>query len=484
MKIFLKYLLIGIITLLLFSYKLSSIPRGLTIDESAFAYNAILLSQNLHDENGRFFPAFVLSINGKDWRQPVTQYFITAYFKLIGPSIFNLRFTSVIVASVSALLLFYFGQKLFGKIGGIMSVLFFTTSPIIMIHSHLGLDNIMPIPFTLLWLIFLYQFGKTKNLKYLAISAIALGIGFYTHKSMRSFVPIWSILSILYIVSISQWNTVKNILKNSLKPISVFTLSLLPFYLVVPLFEYKYAGAVLGQSNIGTSKSIYTFLLSYLSSFDPSFLFITGDTLPYHSTLIHGMFLLASLPFFIFGISKSKDKFIKFVILCFFTGPFLFGFPESIHRASRLMALVPLFILISTNGFVYLNKLPKVIPLTLLILVLINFYSFAQYYFTIYPDKYKNIFYKTDILPAYKVLSESSKSEGLKPYVSKEISDYEKIDDGYSNKFLRAIYFPNGIEQISTEEFLPSNSVYLSRNNIKNDAIKLIYQNEDYYIYK
>ena len=90
-----------------FSYKLIQVPSGITGDEAAFGYNAILLSRTLHDENGRKLPVFVLSLNGTDWRQPVTQYFITAYFKIFGPSLFNLRFTSVLIAVVSIWLIYF-----------------------------------------------------------------------------------------------------------------------------------------------------------------------------------------------------------------------------------------------------------------------------------------------------------------------------------------------------------------------------------------
>ena len=57
-----------------FAYRLNKVPKGLTVDEAAFGYNAVLLSETYHDENGRFLPFFVLFFEGKDWRQPVTQY--------------------------------------------------------------------------------------------------------------------------------------------------------------------------------------------------------------------------------------------------------------------------------------------------------------------------------------------------------------------------------------------------------------------------
>ena len=504
MKKFLPYFLIAIFCLVFFSYRLTQVPQGLTIDESAFGHNAILLSETLHDENNRFLPAFVLSINSKDWRQPVTQYFMTGYFKLFDPSIYNLKFTSVIVVAVGALLIFFLGNHLLGKKGGVLSLLFYATTPIIMIHSHLGLDNIMPIPFVLSWLISIYFYEKKGNLKYLYLSALSLGIGFYSYKGMRSFVPVWSVITTIYLALPalkSFWNPTKrdkkiswefvNNLKKDLKPALVFIFSILPFYAIIPLLEYKYADAVLGQTNLQID-SIYKFLLSYVSSFDFSFLFITGDALPHHSTGVHGVFLLASLPFFLIGLGKAlqKDKFWKLIVASFFMGPLLFGFPGSIHRASRLIALVPIYSLICALGAKYLWKkllhplvissevkrksrnfkpnlyLSKIIFVILVILFSINYYDFIKYYWFQYPKNTSHIFYRTEIEKAYKILKEESKRQNLTPHVDSEIIRHEKLNDqGITDTFLRSIYFLHPPMIWTEQTKLPKNSILMSKNS-------------------
>jgi len=91
------FLVLFVILSKFFSYRILNVPLGLTADEGAFAYNAVLLSKTLHDENNRFLPIFVLSLNGADWRQPVTQYYLTAFFRFFGSSVFNLRYSSVVI---------------------------------------------------------------------------------------------------------------------------------------------------------------------------------------------------------------------------------------------------------------------------------------------------------------------------------------------------------------------------------------------------
>lgn len=425
-----------------FSYRLTQIPPGLTGDESAFGYNAILLSRNLRDENNRFLPVFVLSLGGKDWRQPVTQYFITFFFKIFGPSIYNLRITSVIITSISAVLIYLLAEKLMGKPGAFLSLVFFITTPIIMIQSHLALDNIYPIPFILIWLLFLFTFEKDKKHIYLIISAISLGVSFYSYKGMRSFVPVWGLITLIYLFLPYLIHRNKNNFIKSFKPVLVFALALMPFFAIIPYLEFKYAGAVLSGTDFKNIESVYKFFYYYLSSYDPSFLFVSGDLISTHSTQTHGMLLLASLPFFLAGLFKSigKDKFNKFLVVCFFTGPVLFGAVSSYHRASRLLGLVPIYCLISAMGAVWLLKNTHAIRFILtglFILIIINYGDFLKYYWYQYPKDYGHTFNNTQIGGSYKFLYDYAATNNLTAYVSFDLVQKEDATAG----FLRSIYF-------------------------------------------
>lgn len=502
MSKYLAYILIFVLCLVFFSHRLIQTPQGLTGDESAFGYNAILLSETLRDENNRLLPVFVLSLDGQDWRQPVTQYFMTIYFKLFGASLYNLKFTSVIFTAITAALIYYLGKKLMGKVGGIFALVFFVTTPIIMIHAHLGLDNIAPIPFTISWLICIYLFGKSKRLRYLLLAGATLGVGFYSYKAMRSFVPAWSVLTVLYLLfSDSKGKFINNIIKQ-IKPVGAFTLGVLPFYLVIPFLEFKYAGAVLSDASVTKVDSIYTFLHSYLASFDPSFLYITGDTISHHSTGVHGMLLLASLPFFIFGLYKAVkgSSFWKLIVASFFLGPILFGVPVSIHRASRLIAFVPQYSLICSYGAYWFYKniiksrsletefhhkkrklIYKIIFLLSFLLVFINYSDFLKYYWYQYPDDYKHIFHSTKIEKAYKFLYDESKTNNLMPYVSFDLVKNE----GITEKFLRSIYFIDlpAIWNKDIDKF-PKNAILMSNNpNLTGlNKVKLNDSNIYYYV--
>ena len=403
------------ITGLFFSYRILETPPGITVDEAAFGYNAVLLAETAHDQNGRFMPVFVLSINGGDWRQPVSQYYLTAIFKLFSPSLLSLRLSTVAVLLTSAYLTYFWLSKVLDKKAGLIGSLVFLTTPLVMIQTHMALDNIFPVPFTLLWLIFLWYFSKTKSLKYLVLAGISLGINFYTYKAMRATVPIWCLLTTVYLFRGLHGRYTKKDLQIFFKRTLFFCLGVLPFFAIIPLLEQKYPGAVFNSQGFKWT-SVYDFLYPYLSSFDPSFLFIRGDETVYHSTGVHGMLLLSTLPFFLIGLYRAVQKrgFWTFFIAVFLATPLLFGFVNSVHRASRLMAFIPPFVAITTLGLLSLweirNKLLHgVLIVSTIIMFAINYFDFVNYYWYTYPKFVSEHFLPANsVEDAYKYLSHVS----------------------------------------------------------------------------
>ena len=476
------FLIAAFVLFLFFSYRLTSIPAGITVDEASFGYNGTLLARTLHDENGRKLPVFILSIGGTDWRQPVTQYFTAVIFKLFGPSLFNLRMTGVLTAVASVILIFLLGKQLLGTTGGVLAAIFMATTPVFMIQSHLALDNITPLPFIILWLLSLYLFRKTKKNFWLVISAVSLGISFYSYKSMRIFVPVWTVLSLIYIAQDFVAKISKSTFIGVIKPLLVFSFSIIPFFVAIPFLEFLYAGAVLNKANPEIN-SIYSFASFYLSNFDPSFLFVKGDEMLFHSTGRHGMYLLMSLPFFILGLINSwkKSSFWKLLIVSFFLGPLMFGYIGQVHRASRLLALIPLYSLVAGSGFLYLwQKRSKVLIGILTIFFAINYFDFIHYYFTGYAKDTKAIFNNFEgINGGFKILKEESVKRNLTPYVD------QVVMTGLSptRDFAKVIYFEKPLNTWNgVEKEYPAGAILMTDNsNIS--FLKQIDHFDRYYFY-
>lgn len=444
---------------------------GLTVDEAAFGYNATLLSRTLHDENNRFLPFFVLSINGRDWRQPVTQYYLTAFFKLFGASVYNLRISSILVTLVTAVLLYFLTYHLLkSKALSIFAVVLFLVTPIVFIQSRLGLDNHMTVPFTIIWLLSLYKHAQAKNIKWLLLSAVSLGISFYTYKGMRAVVPVWSLASVYYLLK-----------KTNLKSVVIFSLTIFPFFAIIPLLELKYAGAVFNNHG-AKPMAYYDFLYPYLSSFDPGFLFIKGDATPYHSTGKHGMVLLLSLPLFLAGIYAAlrKNFNLKFLIIVFFSAPLLMGMVDSVHRASRLMCILPAFAIFAALGLHHLTTTSsgkyKKLVLLLLILLMANFSDFYRYYFKDYGPTTQSFVGRLDYYSSYQSLKDESEQRNLKPFLPHTLTNQH----GETGKFYESIYFTHQIGRIDNEENLSPGSIVLSLRQDVPGLTKILCDNNNY----
>jgi 4-amino-4-deoxy-L-arabinose transferase-like glycosyltransferase len=482
MKKIIVFLVVTFGLIFFFSYRLTQVPLGINQDEAAVGYNGILLARTLRDENGRKLPIFVLSQAQKDWKQPVTQYFTVIIFKLFGPSLFNLRMTAVITTIVSILLIYFLGKRLLGGVGAVITATFFATTPIIMIQSHLAFDNIAPVPFVIIWLFGLYLFGQNKQFRWLMLSAISLGVGFYSYKAMRIFVPVWTILSLIYLSESFLTKISKKNFKIILKPALVFSLAILPFFAIIPFLEFLYSGAVLNNAGLDVH-NIYNFVYPYLSTFDPSFLFVKGDDLLIHSTGRHGMYLLMSVPFFIAGLITSwkKNSFWKLIIISFFLGPLMFGYIGQIHRASRLLAEVPLYSLISAAGFLSIwQKKTKLLAVILALLFILNYFDFIHYYFDNFAKDTQNLYICfTCKEGAYKILKNESVRRGFTPFVDQVVMNGADP----SRDFAKTIYFAGPINLWDgSQKNLPDNSLLMTDNS-NVSYLKQIDHFDRYYFY-
>ena len=96
-----------LISTFLLTFKLTQVPPGIDSDEGVIAYNAGLIARTLHDQNGRFLPAFVLATDKIAWHQPVTVYLSALFFKVFGPSLVIFKLVSVFISLITLALLFY-----------------------------------------------------------------------------------------------------------------------------------------------------------------------------------------------------------------------------------------------------------------------------------------------------------------------------------------------------------------------------------------
>ncbi len=482
MKLFFLILIILVpILWFLFSFRLTNVPPGINIDEANIGYNAVFLSKTLHDSHGRFLPVFILSLDNHDWHQPITVYATALFFKLFDKSFFTLRAVSVFFMILSTLLMAYLLYRIGNRRFALFGTLFFITTPILMIQSHLALENIAVLPFTIIWLLLLTLFQRNNKLYYLVLGGVTLGLGFYSYKGMRLIVPVWTVLTLGYIL------IHPNSVRQKIKFCALFLMGLFPFLAITPFLEMKYAGAVFDRQTPKIHDYV-EFIYPYISSFDPSFLFIKGDSTPYHSTGRHGAMLLASLPFFLIGIYQAikKKGWYAFIVICFFTTPILFGFANSVYRASRLLVLIPPFTILCALGaqtfmsfYIPRKKLlnwgVKGVFMMLSLLIFLNYYDFVSYYWFKYPAFVRDSFTDTDM--SYRTLAQVAKDKNLQPVVDSDI-----FQGSADSKYFEQAYFTEPLVVWKNSTPLPQNSLILTNSEHLPNASKLNISLPHYFI--
>lgn len=467
------------------TFKITEVPPGINGDEAAIGYNAALVAKTGRDQSGRFLPLFVSAFNLTDWKQPITFYSTVLVFKIFGISYSALCEVSVVIILISATLIFFLCKEILGEIGGFISVLLFMTIPSVLIQSHLALENIAPVPFTILWLWMLSKYQKSLGSKYLFLSAIFLGTGLFTYPGMRLIFPIFCLLTIGFIYYLNR--------KKKLKKIFIENLKFLIIVGVFPIFMYavknQYPGAILAYNRPHIQTAYQELIMPYISSFDPSFLFLTGDTTVYHSTGRQGVFLIATLPLFILGIIRiirKKEIISNFILITFFVSPILYGFTEVVHRGSRLLILLPLFTIITTAGaFSIINLKNKMSKRFLIIimafLIMLNYLDFIRDYWYEYPGRVKSDFAKPIHL-VFEKFSKESKEKNLKPLIQNDLFGQNPV----AFNFFEQAYFPNEIARWDSSQPISKNSILLTDNpviKINNPALKSIgIDNSNFYL--
>lgn len=447
----------------LFTYRLTEVPPGINGDEAAIGLNAIYISKDGKDPEGNFLPFFTALPGSQDWKQPITVYSVSLAFKIFGPSYFTLRAVSFFYMLLSALLLFYLIRILVGIFLASLGLLIFLTTPIIMIQSHLAMENIAPLPFIILWLIGICKYNRQMKDRYLVLIGLSLILAFFSYLGMRLIMPVLFLLSAIFLFY-----------KNKQK-IPIFISIFIPFVISLLIFKNQYPGSLWGLYRPYIVDSYQNFFLPYLSNFDPTFLYIFGDSTPYHSTGKFGMFLIATLPLFILGfikIIRLNQLIPNFVTTTFFLAPILFGLGSTIHRASRIVGLVPFYVVICCYGLLLILDLKKQIlkkaAIGLLVaFILLNYSDFIKDYWFEYPKRVNSDFSKPIHL-GFEKLSEKSKKDNLTPLVQSDLH----LQNSTAFSFFEASFFQQPLKKWSVSEELPSNSAVLIEKGYTEGKLK------------
>lgn len=380
-------------------------PANLNRDELAIGYNAYSLIQTAHDEHGQG-PWPLLFQSFGDYKLPGLIYLVYFPIKWFGLNAFSVRLPNAIIGSGLILIVYFLAKEIFSKkTSAMLTSLFIAFSYWHIYGSRSAYEPIVAL--TLTALSYLFLLWSKRNPRWLVASVLTMVVSFFIYNSSLIVAP-------LIFTSYLIWNRhdyyqckLYFIFNLTILFVTVFgyiglTASVNQAKINTTLFSrpeiieqvnnnthYLHsAGLPLPLARIFSNKPLFvSFYLvkNYLSSFNPVYLFATGDNNPWHSleNINMGNLNLVLLPLFLTGIyqlirSRHKKINVKFLALLLLISPLPNMISVNAPVTNRLMEFHLGVELISVYGWLALSKRLKVLALAgylgLTIYFLINYW--------------------------------------------------------------------------------------------------------------
>lgn len=391
-----KFLLVLICLLFLFTrlYKISEIPPSVYWDEASIGYNAYSIAQTGKDEWGKFLPVHLRAFG--EFKLPVYIYSVVPFVKLFGLNEFSVRIPAVIFSLGALILTYLLAKKISGKVEiGLWSSFFITISPWFFIFSRTGYEATAGLMFYLLAILLFLQIKISG--KFFLLSVISFILSAYSYNSFRIVSP----LTILVLIIFERDNLKEVLNKHKVYVLTSITLLILA---TIPIFRlYVYDAGISRLQAVGGSPQLV--VSNYLSHFNPSFLFISGDVNLRHQQAGSGQLYFPELILIVTGfvyILRNKSKYSWLSLILLLLGPIPAAITKEYPHALRSLSMIPFIHIISATGVFYLAQILRKNAVNLAVAAV--FLAFFIHYFvnflTVYPTQsssywqyeYKKIF--------------------------------------------------------------------------------------------
>ncbi len=404
------------------AYKLDQIPDGVNVDEAGMAYDAFCLVNFRVDRALNKLPVYFVNFGGG---QSVLYGYVTAIFiKLFGFKLLSMRLAAVIFNSIAILLCYFMIKKHIGEKSALLVTVLLTINPWNIMSSRWGLDCNLLAPCLIISLFFLLRAQKWYDYIFAGIS---IGITLYTYALSYAIIPIFLILVILYMLYTNKI-TLKNIVILGI-PIFIFAVPLILMILINNeiINQINWIITIPKLPNYRGSEISLANVIPNLKSLDTIFIYddLPFNSLPQYGTLYNFAIILAILGFVIELYNlviniKNKRFTANSAILLLFIASFSFMMCiDDLHISKANAIYFPLiFFEYSTIYFIYKMQKSKLVKelnikekikillcrlilVVITILYIVNFISFANYYFTKYAGVYaQQQFFENDLLRA------------------------------------------------------------------------------------
>jgi 4-amino-4-deoxy-L-arabinose transferase-like glycosyltransferase len=345
----------------LYSLKLDRSPVYLNSDEAMFSVQAHALATTGRDDRGRLWPVY-FQMNENVWYQPSVVYAMAPLLAFFEPTPPVVRLPTVLVAMVVLVLVYALANRVGVRgYGALAAPVFLALTPAFFLHARLACDYMYPLPFVLAWMLSLIDYLRSHRIRSLVIAGVALGCGFYTYVASMVMMPLYLGLTLL-VLAVHERRKAPAAM---LVAIGSFLFCLLP--LAVWLWRYpdflgtflvRYVGRVEDAPRILLADGMPARLRTFVSFFEPSYLFEVAESSVMSSTYTTGVFLAGARVLMAAGLyhmlRHRRSWPVYLTILGFLTAPAAASLVAERYATDRALALLPFGAIIAAFGVEWL----------------------------------------------------------------------------------------------------------------------------------
>jgi 4-amino-4-deoxy-L-arabinose transferase-like glycosyltransferase len=332
---------------LLYLTRLGDVPAYVMHDEAQGALQAHSIATTGRDLSGRLLPLYFTEPEFPPGRDPALIYFSALAYQVLPFSEAGIRIPTAAIAVLNVILVFVVARRLFNSVPmAVVAAALMLLTPVHFIRGRMNLSPLYTIPLILVWLWLFLHLAAAPTSRRLVAAAVTLGIACYSYLAAVVMMPLY-LLGTLAVA----WRRLG--LAAAIKAGIAFALTLLPmvfWYVTHPERNQQIVSAY--QLDASTRSPLARWLGLYWSFFDPSFLFVTGDTSVMNSTRNAGLFPFAFavlLPIGLVALLRTKQPVQIAISAGFITAP-LVSIISGAVEMNRIMFAIPFGVLTAAYG--------------------------------------------------------------------------------------------------------------------------------------
>ncbi len=489
------YLGLAVLLVLFFAtrlYRFGEVPAGFHIDEIGASYDAQCIAHFGVDRYQVRFPVYFQNFGAG--QNALYTYLGALLFKFTAFSPKKFRFIAVFCGALALLCTFIISRKAFEERKFALTAPFlWVVMPVILMSERWGLESYLFLSFTAMALCLLNLAAHSESKLLWVLAGIFTGLCLYTYGVSYVVIPLFLIIIYVYLLWLGRVR---------LKETLLFTV---PFMLLaIPLgLEQLVTAELLPEFSLFLtdfrrmefSRAGEFGFKYFLKNLDEIGVFFTNDFLPYNGSARFGTVLYISIPFIVLGLlaclkraySSLKQRRFDFsvVLVVFFFVSFLASMCMVQLNINRVNEVYFAIVFLAAYGINSIWKRFKITPLVVLVLYMVFFVPFCNYYYgeeynaDIAADESGVLFYNTDLGVAVKTLSDFYGGEKQVNIISNDaeerhilIADYcgtspYEFDQAYSTAGNYYIGLPEELD-------ISGDTVYVIGKNLKHIADYLV----------